>query len=279
MKQNGFISSALLYGMLALFLVIMTSTLAILGNQKLGMDKLKENALNDIEYGYAKTENIYALYDSFTAPTFTASNGKWTDQSGNGHDATLYNCSYSNHRLNFNGTSYLNTGIRQSDLGSAITYSIVVSLKDITGKKGLWGYYDTSSKAGIYAYTDDEKYASVNQKIINVCYYTTNNEPLCIEIYGNYLNKVIQLTVVMGNTLDNKKGMEIYINDTSYDGIETNQDIKPYNGNLIIGKSSATDTNMMKADLYNVTIYNTALTYDDVQKNFEANSQRYNITS
>jgi len=61
MKPNGFISSALLYGMLALFLVIMTSTLAILGNQKLGMDKIKENALNGIQYGYAKIENIYAL--------------------------------------------------------------------------------------------------------------------------------------------------------------------------------------------------------------------------
>lgn len=114
MKKNGFISSALLYGMLALFLVIMTSTLAILANKKLGMDKIKENALNNIQYGYSKMENIYALYDGFQSPD----KDKWKDQSGNSHDATLVNFpanSHTNRHLVFNGTSsYLNTGIKQA---------------------------------------------------------------------------------------------------------------------------------------------------------------------
>lgn len=49
MKQNGFIASSLLYGMLALFLVIMLNTLAIFTNNKLAMDRLKEKALNETE--------------------------------------------------------------------------------------------------------------------------------------------------------------------------------------------------------------------------------------
>ncbi len=49
MKKNGFLSSALLYGMLALFLIVITSTLAVLGTRKLAMDKLKEKALNGSE--------------------------------------------------------------------------------------------------------------------------------------------------------------------------------------------------------------------------------------
>ena len=49
MNQKGFIASALLYGMLALFLVIMLSTLYVMANNKVGMDKLKEEALQKVE--------------------------------------------------------------------------------------------------------------------------------------------------------------------------------------------------------------------------------------
>ena len=48
MEKNGFIASSLLYGMLALFLTLMISTLAIFANNKLSIDKLKEKALNDV---------------------------------------------------------------------------------------------------------------------------------------------------------------------------------------------------------------------------------------
>lgn len=272
MKQNGFISSALLYGMLALFLVIMTSTLAILGNQKLGMDKIKENALNGIQYGYAKIENIYALYDGFQAPT----KNKWKDQSGNNHDATLVNFptnAYSSRHLIFNGTSsYLDTGISQTDLGDNITFSIVINIKNTSGTKGLWGYYNQSLKEGIYAQT--------NNNNMNVCYYEKNNSnPLCIDIgtefFSNYLNKVIQLTVVMKS----EEGIELYINNIPYDDISSTKEMNASAEHLMIGKSSATNTQLFQGDLYNFTIYNTALDYDDVMKNFEANQVRYNIIS
>lgn len=51
MNQKGFIASALLYGMLALFLVIMLSTLYVMANNKITMDKLKEKALDVVENG------------------------------------------------------------------------------------------------------------------------------------------------------------------------------------------------------------------------------------
>lgn len=271
MKQNGFISSALLYGMLALFLVIMTSTLAILGNQKLGMDKLKENALNGIQYGYAKIENIYALYDGFQAP----SKNKWKDQSGNNHDATLVNFptnSYANRHLNFNGSSYLNTGFSQTDLGDEITFSVVIKFTNTSGVRGLWGYYNPTSKEGLYAQTENNN--------IDICYYVKDqSNPLCIKIgkefFANYLNKTVQLTVVMKS----EEGIELYINNIPYDNISSDKEMNLNANNLIIGNSVETNTNMMQAQLYNFTIYNTALTYDDVMKNFEANLERYTIGS
>lgn len=284
MKQDGFISSALLYGMLALFLVIVTSTLALLGNQKLGMDKLKEHALNSIQYGYAKTENISALYDGFQSPNFKTTPVKWKDQSGNNHDATLTsfpNNSYSNRHLTFNGTSYLDTGIKQEDLGKGITISTVLKISNINENTGLWGFHDNGS--GIYA--------EIKNKKINVCYYVkTNPNPLCVEVGNEYymsnLNgKIFQLTVVMDgeepteedktNDIDNR-GIDVYVNNVSYDRIDTTLEINPHSGNLIIGKATSTET-AFKGDIYNITIYNTALDYNDVMKNFEANRQRYNI--
>ena len=49
MQKNGFIASSLLYGMLALFLTITLSTLAVFANNKLSMDKLREKAFEDID--------------------------------------------------------------------------------------------------------------------------------------------------------------------------------------------------------------------------------------
>ena len=48
MNQKGFIASALLYGMLALFLVIMISTLLVMANNKMSMDRLKQEALSKV---------------------------------------------------------------------------------------------------------------------------------------------------------------------------------------------------------------------------------------
>lgn len=49
MKQNGFITSALLYGILSLFLILILGTVSILANRKLANDKIKESVLNDVQ--------------------------------------------------------------------------------------------------------------------------------------------------------------------------------------------------------------------------------------
>lgn len=49
MKQNGFITSALLYGILSLFLILILGTVSILANRKLANDKIKQSVLNDVQ--------------------------------------------------------------------------------------------------------------------------------------------------------------------------------------------------------------------------------------
>lgn len=49
MNQKGFITSALLYGILSLFLILVLGTVSILGNRKLANDKIKQSALDDVQ--------------------------------------------------------------------------------------------------------------------------------------------------------------------------------------------------------------------------------------
>lgn len=50
MNKKGFITSALLYGILSLFLILILGTVSILGNRKLANDKIKESALDDVQH-------------------------------------------------------------------------------------------------------------------------------------------------------------------------------------------------------------------------------------
>lgn len=47
--NKGFVTSALLYGILSLFLVLVLSTVATIGNRKVAIDKIKQSALEDVQ--------------------------------------------------------------------------------------------------------------------------------------------------------------------------------------------------------------------------------------
>ena len=49
MNKKGFVTSALLYGILSLFLVLMLGTLSVISSRKLANDRLKESAINDVQ--------------------------------------------------------------------------------------------------------------------------------------------------------------------------------------------------------------------------------------
>jgi len=50
MRKKGFVTSALLYGILSLYIVLVVGTVSIIGNRKLANDKIKQSALDDVQY-------------------------------------------------------------------------------------------------------------------------------------------------------------------------------------------------------------------------------------
>jgi hypothetical protein len=70
LKKNGFVTSALLYGILSLFLVLILGTVTTLANRKLATDKIKESAIDDVQH--------------LTTPTSCFTVEEITDANGNG---------------------------------------------------------------------------------------------------------------------------------------------------------------------------------------------------
>ena len=49
MRDKGFVTSALLYGILSVYIVLVLGTISIMGNRKLANDKIKQSALDDVQ--------------------------------------------------------------------------------------------------------------------------------------------------------------------------------------------------------------------------------------
>ena len=50
MKEKGFVTSALLYGILSVYIVLVVGTKSVIGNRKLASDKIKQSAIDDVQY-------------------------------------------------------------------------------------------------------------------------------------------------------------------------------------------------------------------------------------
>ncbi len=253
MKQRGFISSALLYGMLALFLVIMLSTLAVLGNRKLSMDKLKENALKNVQTGYVKPEALFVAYDGLQVPD----GNLWTDQTGNNNPALLVGPTFDKDHLVFTGDDYIIAGLSQADLKTKFTITMVVDITSTAG--GLWGL-------------DSGFSAKYTGGLMKICQKNTSNAETCLDTpLPQYTGGKKQITAVYQSTV----GITVYVNGiqfTDYQGITTA--IKP-DGNLIIGKSSA--ASFLSGNLYSFVAYDDILSEDEVLANYEVDREKYGL--
>lgn len=271
MKRNGFISSALLYSLLALFLVIMLSTIAILGNRKLSLDKLKENAVNSVSSGYSSASSIYAIYDGYQTPTVSNSKVIWKDVSNNGHDAIVndYDNNYNafNRYLAFQNGLNVNTGIKQSSLGSEFTITTVLELVYDSG--GIWGYYGGNS--GVYA--------RATSTGIDVCYYTSDGNTSCKSISNSskqVFGKKIELTAVYQS--DN--GVYVYLNGVSVQGgISTGGAIASSDNLLFIGLSAdpSISSDYLNGRVYSFVVNKKALTDAEIASNYVYDKSRFNL--
>lgn len=296
--NRGFISSALLYGILVIFLVIMLSTIAILGSRKLSIDKLKENALENSDESYSANNNVYAWYDTGIAPkTIDENKYSWTDQNGKSnatiYGENIYDITSNPKKINLNN-SYIDTGIKLVDIAPSFTISMVISLEE---SGIIIGGYDGVS-SGVKLYYDKEN------KTFDACYggqlSAGVNTFTCLttEIDSKFSsNSLFKITLV----IDDTNGISFYINGEQYydkggnDSSVAGGKFKAGDFNLIVGTNVDSDKQeileyidisdnkveeqRVGGNLLSLIVYNKALTSNEIKNNFEVDSKKYRIAS
>jgi hypothetical protein len=217
------------------------------------------------------TDGLVLCLDAGNTKSYPGSGATWTDLSGNGNNGTLENgVGYSNGALSFDGVDdfgSVTTGI--PDTGD-FTVGFIYQLTGTGGRGGLFerkpslpfngfsfGQGGSNDWSFIVSGTSD--YNNFIQ--VSFTYPTTNTWYYDVGIYSN------------GNTVTNYRNGS-FINSTT--GVSQ--------GNL---STQGTRTNFLIANrdsfaplpciVSQVSIYNRALTADEVQQNFNATRSRYGI--
>ena len=152
MNQKGFITSALLYGILSLFLVLVLGTVAILGNRKLANDKIKESALDDVQH-------LTTNPSCFTTTTNSRGNITIT-----GYDSACDKTVFIPETLNGKTVDAIGAYAFQNQ--KLINITIWPNIKEIyvnafTGNDGIIFYIKTTSEQVVGTGTQEEANAAV----------------------------------------------------------------------------------------------------------------------
>ena len=134
MNKKGFVTSALLYGILSLFLILILGTVAIIGNRKITNDKVKQSALDDVQ-------------------SLTTDESCFTTMPNDGDNLTItdYNeitISMAPHKTteNLAVTGAFTVSIATEDTIVACDYVGIVSGKDVPDKFAKAGFHATKSE-------------------------------------------------------------------------------------------------------------------------------------
>lgn len=274
MKKNGFIASALLYGMLALFLTLMLTTLATLSNRKITLDKLKENALTSVEEGYASPESIKVIYDGMQKLYNEEGQTLWKDQSGHGYNGIVTGGENGDEKGLEISEGFVEVPITQKELGD--NFTIIMTFTGSSYPINLWGTYNNEKGIGAEIVVDEGGTKKLN------LYFCPDNEgeeldckPQSIDIPSSIiLTSPLQFALVVNE----KNSAELYINGDKY---ETN----PITGftlelnteNLYIGKSIDNEESSFTGNIYNVLIYSDNLTENEIKHNYNLIKEKYGL--
>ena len=210
--------------------------------------------------------------DAAGAKSYPGSGTTWTDLSGNGNDGTLVNgvgySSDNNGSLDFDGSNdYVNTGLgNYSDdeisLSAWFNTSITSGTRTIIGRGGI----NTLNEIDlIFGYADPFRLVARFAGPSNQILYTWP-----IENANKWKNAVMTIKN-NGATRTNT----LYIDGVSVGSTTSSNIISSYSENFYVGRIE--DGRYFSGNISQVSIYNRALTADEIKKNFEATRGRYGI--
>lgn len=259
MNNKGFVASALLYGILVLFLTIVMMTMSVLGNRKLTMDKLKDKALNEAESSYSSISNLKYNYEYQNLR-----NNDWKNSVSSSGDLTLNGMANHQTKDNFISLKGSFEGNIPLNAQNGFTFSMFFRLPN--NSSGTLLNIDSNLTV---------EYSSGNIDIVsgdNVVTIDSIDDKIPNSNSSSIYGQVISLTIVCQRA-GSENIIYYYINGNRNDnyGTITASFSATKNPKFIIGNSS------FNGDIYNIKIYDTTIPASSIKNNYNYDVTYYNI--
>lgn len=205
----------------------------------------------------------YDGIDNVSAGNHNASTTTWYDLSGNGQNATLYNCVINANNVGFNGSnSYARLPANALGSWGASTIEIVAK---VNNKSVVIADNSTISARGLALNSTNEMCISIRDN------YNTFNSTQ--NLYGSNV-----LYDLIWNAANNNNA-SIYINTTSTSKTSNVTTFSSSSSYPVLGKRiySQGSTWSLNGNIYSIRVYNRALTMDEIRNNYEMDKARFGI--
>ncbi len=255
--------------------------------EKYNNTKKETQLLYDVEYDSEIEKAVEETNKKYTTDDYTKDSlllqldgiehgeedGKWKDLSDKKHDGTINNVQVNEDHLEFNGTdSYVDFG-KAKDLGlednHSLTIDILFGYTESQNTKSIVSAWDVSSSiTGGLSFGIDNSQSDIIKQCADDCDNNKINST-------KKLNDGLKHHVVAIFDFESNE-MKLYIDGNLENSETMNPSMTLGNNSLIIGSLNK-ETDFYKGNIYNVNIYNKALTEEEINQNYKVDKARYNI--
>lgn len=272
-KKNGFAATGVLYTILVIFLILMSTLLVTLSSRSRILSKLKSDAKNVPEKVVLKDyvqNGLILNYDGHEAPYAEGTNQYWRDLSGNNNQGVLYNfdstSGWAIDNVRLDGMNdYINLGLKNYNFEKNITFEMLVKINELR-HSALFGNWEAAG-GGMYINSDFNLYFEIYIEELNMYKNIHSNKTMLADtwytIVGTYDGTTIKL----------------YINGNLESSLDTAGKIKTSPVNMILGANENADSysTYSSISIRRASLYNRALTQAEITQNYEIDKQKFNI--
>lgn len=302
--NKGFAISSIVYSILILFIILLSSTLTLLSGRKTVLDKSKNEIMKKVDsmemessevHNYT-TNGLVIHYDGIQntrSGTHNASATRWENLVSPSHDGVLNgfttNSWVEGKGLSFDGIDdFVNMGLFDT-VNPGVTLEIVVKYPNIKNTYSLISNYDNGGYALEHQYdlplidSDDNIYqdhSGYGNNALTLYNQTTSTLNTLASPYESKANQLYTITSVIDN-----EGKKIYLyeNGEQYSVVMSSLNLAPPQNNtkLAIGARLTGDTpvsalpQFLNGTVYSVRVYDRPLSNLEVYKNHSVDQKRF----
>lgn len=228
-------------------------------------------------YGGIVTDGLVLHLDAAKRDSYPGSGTVWRDLSGNGNDGTLVNGptfdkDSGNGSLGFDGVDdYISYG-SLLDVGNTFTLNFWIKPTTNTRQTIFSNGYPYSTNKGFFmccpGNNATDMFLSLGQ-----------DQKVAVSSTGTLTNNVIQMITAVAN--GSFSLIKLYVNGTEISNYSIQDDanisLQYDTGIFVTGKRNTTSVDRLHSSIYNLQIYNRALTSQEVLQNYNALKSRFGL--